>query len=99
MKRPFVILLLLLAGCRDRVSFAPNVQTTPVPSFSFNGVLATYNDSAMGARFTSTLGAISAATDRSQMEFPDSSTQVILTTVSAGAGGVGSGRADRKSVV
>lgn len=85
--------LFLLAGCRDRVSFAPTVLATPMPAFAFNGILATYNNPAMGSRETSTLGAIQNSTDRNAMEFPSSSSTAMITTVDAGSGGVGSGRA------
>lgn len=87
--------VLLIAGCRDRTSFAPNISSTPIPAFAFNGVLATYNNPAMGAKETSTLGSISVSTDRSKIEFPSSTTSGILSTVPAGSGGVGSGRALR----
>lgn len=90
--------LFAFVGCRDRTSFAPTVNATPIPAFQFNGILATYNNPSTGNKETSTLGAISTATDRSKVEYPNSATKATLTCVDAGPGGVGSGRALRMDI-
>lgn len=64
-----------------------------MPGYQFNGVLATYNHPGSGHNETSTLGQISASTDKSKIEFPGSSSTAMLSGVDAGSGGVGSGRA------
>jgi hypothetical protein len=88
-----ILALLILVGCRDTTSFAPNVLATPIPSYQFNGVLATFNNIATGSKLTNTLGAIQVNKDNNSTEYPGSPTMATLSTILAGSGGVGSGRA------